>query len=295
MKILLAVDGSAHSDAAIQTVLDRYGAGNNQVKVLSAADNLTGAFGKLNPEQSQSVLNDAMAKLCTRYDHEHIESISYHGNASQSVIKFASAWQPDLIALGAHGHDGIGRLMLGSVTDEIVKQAHCSVLVARAARKNIATDAKNIVICLEDATSRDVLLDWLVQQDWPEGARFTILHLFAPPVRDYSPNAKTDLQIFHEVEELTFSQSHVLVQEAVAKLQQLMPQNLVLCKVAEEQDVEQAIVSISKELQAGLIVVGPRHPFGMEQILLGSVANYVLLNAHCSVEIMHPQSWGAPK
>ena len=38
---------------------------------------------------------------------------------------------PDLIVVGSHGRSALGRFMLGSVSQKVVTEAHCSVRVAR--------------------------------------------------------------------------------------------------------------------------------------------------------------------
>ena len=57
---------------------------------------------------------------------------------SEQVIEQANAWKADLIVIGTHGRRGVGRLMLGSDAEEIVRRAPVPVLVVRvpAARGN---------------------------------------------------------------------------------------------------------------------------------------------------------------
>jgi len=60
------------------------------------------------------------------------ESISVLLNGPRNVIiEAADKWDADLIVLGSHGHRGIERFLLGSVSEGVALHAHCSVEVIR--------------------------------------------------------------------------------------------------------------------------------------------------------------------
>lgn len=53
------------------------------------------------------------------------------GSAKREIAKCAADWQCDLIIIGSHGRQGIGRL-LGSTAVGVLHRAHCDVLAVRA-------------------------------------------------------------------------------------------------------------------------------------------------------------------
>lgn len=53
------------------------------------------------------------------------------GDAREVILDQAKAWAADLIVVGSHGHHGIDRFMLGSVSESVAMHAHCSVEVIR--------------------------------------------------------------------------------------------------------------------------------------------------------------------
>ena len=55
------------------------------------------------------------------------------GAARDLILDCAAEWRPDLIVMGSHGRTGIDRLVLGSVSESIVRHAGCSVEIVRAA------------------------------------------------------------------------------------------------------------------------------------------------------------------
>ena len=61
-------------------------------------------------------------------------SVSYHAEADSpawAVIRRADEWKPDLIVVGSHGRSALGRFFLGSVSQKVMTEAHCSVRIAR--------------------------------------------------------------------------------------------------------------------------------------------------------------------
>ena len=58
-----------------------------------------------------------------------IETVLISGNPAEEIVKYAQ--QDDLIIMAIHGRKGIDRFMLGSVSEEVVRNAPCSVLVVK--------------------------------------------------------------------------------------------------------------------------------------------------------------------
>jgi|HubBroStandDraft_6_1064221.scaffolds.fasta_scaffold460528_1 nucleotide-binding universal stress UspA family protein len=53
------------------------------------------------------------------------------GKPGTEIVKAAEDWSADMIVIGSHGRGGLGRLLLGSVAEAVVRQASCPVLVVR--------------------------------------------------------------------------------------------------------------------------------------------------------------------
>lgn len=60
-----------------------------------------------------------------------IETVVAEGRPSQEVSKFAAASGVDLIVVGTHGRSALGKAFLGSVADNVIRQAECPVMVVR--------------------------------------------------------------------------------------------------------------------------------------------------------------------
>jgi nucleotide-binding universal stress UspA family protein len=51
------------------------------------------------------------------------------GDPAHEIVAAAREWEADLIVLGTHGRQGIGRMFLGSVAETVLRHAPCAVLV----------------------------------------------------------------------------------------------------------------------------------------------------------------------
>jgi len=53
------------------------------------------------------------------------------GNPKSIILDEAKVWGADLIVLGSHGRKGLERFLVGSVSDAVLRHAHCSVEIVR--------------------------------------------------------------------------------------------------------------------------------------------------------------------
>ena len=138
MRILLAVDGSKFSEAAAQAVIARYRVRDLEVRVFHAAEPPTLFTAPemaeyIPPEESAQ---DAKALVAKTADALRSAGISVttdivQGDPKTLIIENAEAWGADLIVLGSHGRRGLKRFLLGSVSETVMRHAHCSVEIVR--------------------------------------------------------------------------------------------------------------------------------------------------------------------
>jgi len=147
-KILLATDGSAFSERAAQSIADRPWPEGTEIEVLSVVElALDTAHALLEPpyvdadqlelrraeamQRAQNAVSAAEEILSKTFPHVS-ESISVLLDGPKNVIiAEASQTGADLIVVGSHGHRGVERFLLGSVSEGVALHAHCSVEVIR--------------------------------------------------------------------------------------------------------------------------------------------------------------------
>ena len=145
MKILLAIDGSACSKAAVEEVARRPWPEGSSVKVLTAVE----PPGLPNPhawslpptyfeelqvalsKQAQNTLDHALQTLKSNKT-VLVDAMMVPGAPRPVILDEAESWGADLIVLGSHGYSAWKRLLLGSVSHAVVSHAKCSVEVVRS-------------------------------------------------------------------------------------------------------------------------------------------------------------------
>ncbi len=61
------------------------------------------------------------------------------GIAAEQILKAADDPDVQMIVMGSHGRTGLGRLLMGSVAETVLRRAHCPVLVVKPPRATCAT------------------------------------------------------------------------------------------------------------------------------------------------------------
>jgi nucleotide-binding universal stress UspA family protein len=146
MKILLAVDGSPCSDAAIDEVARRPWPEGSLIKVLTAYELPTppppeawalpvNYFQEMDVairQQAQNVLDSAIQKLRSKLPKTiSLDEALLPGSPRTVILDEAESWGANLIVVGSHGYRAWERFLLGSVSQAVVSHAKCSVEVVR--------------------------------------------------------------------------------------------------------------------------------------------------------------------
>jgi|SRR6185503_532401 len=144
MKILLAIDGSPCSDAAVKEVARRPWPQGSSLRVLTAFESPIPAtpetwavpasyFEEIElalRKQGQNIIESALEKLKANKTFS-LSSIIVLGSPRPVILDEAESWGADLIVLGSHGYGALKRFLLGSVSQAVVSHAKCSVEVVR--------------------------------------------------------------------------------------------------------------------------------------------------------------------
>lgn len=123
-RLLIASDGSSHSDAALlEAIAMAARAGSELLGVAVAREE-----GEIS--ETQEILQLMLAAA-------NREGVSFQGisplglAADEGIIQVALEHRVDLIVMGSHGRTGFKRLLMGSVTERVIGQSPCPVLVVK--------------------------------------------------------------------------------------------------------------------------------------------------------------------
>lgn len=146
MKILLAIDGSSFSDAAVKEVAVKPWPVDSEVKIISVVeppllptvetwvppDNYIEALEAAGEDQARSIVKKAADRVReAQGDRLRVTAEIVRGYPKHAIIEEADSWNADLILMGSHGYRGLTRLWLGSVSQAVASHAHCSVGIVR--------------------------------------------------------------------------------------------------------------------------------------------------------------------
>ncbi len=277
--LLFATDFSPVSEAAFQyaeAIARKFGSKLHAVHVVppNAYKYVPGGAGEVpwdvdeqQAKQEMKHLDDRMAAL------PHDTSI-VRGDIADSIHILISDKNADMLVVGTHGRRGLGRVLLGSVAERVFRQAPCPVLtvgpkVVSDAPREIAFDRVLFATDFSDESLAAAPYAFSLAQEFQ--ARLTLMHAVKLPLEPL------------ESPELIASQRE-------KDLRKLLPAETDLwCRpefVVKFGNVGQSILTVAKEQQADLIVLGVRGAggaIGVATHVADAIAHEVVSHAKCPV------------
>jgi universal stress protein A len=134
--IALATDLSTASDQATNRAIELAGRMGTRLLVINVLERrrLSGVGSHDRDDQARAEREQALLPLIRRARNAgaQAEYIIWPGDPGSGILAAVEAEQVDLLVVGTRGRDRAGRLLLGSVSDHLVRRAGCPVLVVRA-------------------------------------------------------------------------------------------------------------------------------------------------------------------
>ncbi|MRR05449.1 MAG: universal stress protein [Deltaproteobacteria bacterium] len=154
MRILLAIDGSPGSEAAIEEISRRPWPPDSEVRVITVISPLESMLMKEAAQypptyddifEHQSLetarhLSEIAAAINERSPDLQVTPVLREGRPKEAILEEAENWGADLIVVGSHGYGPVKRFFLGSVSLAIALHAPCSVEIVR--RPPVAHDVE---------------------------------------------------------------------------------------------------------------------------------------------------------
>jgi nucleotide-binding universal stress UspA family protein len=145
MKVLLAIDDSQYSQAAVRAVIEHIRPEPAEVCVLHVVEPLLliPEFGQADLENLKTAedrLRQERKALVDRAQQSILKtgieafSVVREGDPRVGIIDYAAEWKANLIVVGSRGRRGVNRLLMGSVAEFVARHAFCSVWIARVAQ-----------------------------------------------------------------------------------------------------------------------------------------------------------------
>lgn len=146
-RVLLATDGSADADLALSTAVDIVNSTNSELHVVTVGpgspdpayaahesgfryESYEEALEAIRQE-AQYVLDEQVRKIEEAGGTVAGAHLSMQGLKDQAIVRLGEEMGAGLIVMGSRGLGGLRRALMGSVSDSVVRHAHCPVLVVR--------------------------------------------------------------------------------------------------------------------------------------------------------------------
>ncbi|MEM6456946.1 MAG: universal stress protein [Acidobacteriota bacterium] len=205
-----------------------------------------------------------------------------------AILADAARESIDLIVMGTHGRRGVRRFLLGSVTEEVVRQAPCPVLTVRrdeAAPRTLPEIAK-IVVPYDFSDDAERALQTALELPTADTHQVDLVHVVEPPM---DPDVYVPLhdryQAYH------FSALAEEVRKAMGKrLNALDLGSAPIETHVLHESAPTGVTDFAREHEADLIVIASHGLTGLRRFLLGSVTEKVLRLAHCPVLVLRHAS-----
>ena len=302
-KVLLATDGSIEADLAARTaaqLADKTGSELHVVHVFGispwypAYPEATAFDGA---ELEDPVLEEDLQRISEQRARElldaEVEKLRSvggtlaqghlaEGGASPEIVGLAEEIGAGLVVVGSRGRGGIRRALMGSVSDSVVRHAHCPVLVVRDGERQRDYLPGTILLAVDGSEEASAAARMAVELADRMDSELHVVH-----VGEVTPVYHPEMRGYHARYEELQEQARRLLEEQVEEIKSaggtVSRAHLRMGRPAEE------IVVLGEEIEAGLIASGSRGLGGMRRALMGSASDSIVRHAHCPVMVVRSE------
>jgi nucleotide-binding universal stress UspA family protein len=234
--------------------------------------------------QDEATANAARARdrLAGLFPTWRVEAEVVADSPASALTERAEQWGADLIAIGSHGRGAVSRLFFGSISQKVLRYAHCSVRVGRHLENRPAGPLR-ILLGLDTSEGAAAALSAVAGRAWPAG---TCVHLVtaidvrlatAIPVLE-APIGESTYISESEGDWIKDAQEHAA--------DELRHAGLEVSTSLKDGDPKHVLLGEAEAWHADCIFVGAKGIGRIERFLLGSVSSSLAARAHCSVEVI---------
>jgi nucleotide-binding universal stress UspA family protein len=276
MNVLIAYDGSVYAEVAIAH-LDRAGLpSDTEARVLSVVDRL------MEPPIAHGDLEEVCMRLQRRFPSWGVQMETAAGNPAEMILKRAKEWRADLIVVGTHGRSGLGRLVLGSVSTAVTRDAGCSVRIARAG--GLRNDGGiRLLIGMDGSPEAYFAVNEICRRHWPRGTQARVFSAIKTLV---ATRADEMAGFAGTVRNINAEEHRWLEYLADESERNLVNAGLVASSSVVEGDPKQTLLTEAASWIPDAIFVGARGMGRVQRLLLGSVSAAIAAGAPCTVEVV---------
>lgn len=294
MKVIAAIDGSIYSQAAVDALSGVQWPPGTEIKLLTVLRPGESNFPASNKSPSEITATQSAAKalalMTVRLQQLLVEckisSEFLQGEPKGQILDYCKQWGAELIVMGTRGNKGLDLILLGSISQGVLMQSPCPVLIVKTDPNHVQNKFKNILVTTDSSPYSVAALTWLKSLVWPAETNFrltTVVQRMSDSLLDLGSAAVVERMVQdHESMKVVARNQLELVK---TDLESKVGAGRVSIEVGEG-DPREVILQMAQSWSADLIVMGSHGRTGLKKLLLGSVSQAVAVHSPCSVAIV---------
>lgn len=295
----MATDGSEDAALATRTAIDLCNQTASELHVVTVAgveyrpgydipesgDLLSEVYRSLEREAQE--LLDRQVKKIEEAGGTVAEAYLRSGRRDREIVALADEIDSGLIVMGSRGRGGVRRALMGSVSDSVVRHAHCPVLVVRGERgeeeRAASTFPTKILLATDGSEEATLAARTAADLAAKSESELHVVNARGMPVY-IDPSSEVPKVAHGAAEETIRREAQEVVEDQVKQIEgaggKVAQTHVRLGRPVEE------IVILADEIGAGLVVMGSRGLGRVRRLLLGSASDSVVRHAHCPVMVV---------
>ena len=240
-------------------------------------------------EQARQFLGK-VEKTLSRQDVQ-FHPIVKKGFPGEEILKIIRTKNIDLVVLGTRGYSKAKGFLVGSVSQWVLHEGRCSVMIARPmSREKKSVRGMKLILATDGSPDSEAAVDFVNTVTLPASSHIMILHVVKKHVYETEQALTADgkhesefAKLAEEFLEARGREGAKILQDtrkSISSSDLQIQERLVLGNSADE------ILKASRYMKADLIVMGSRGSTGVKGVFLGSVSNKVIHSAVCSVAVI---------
>lgn len=275
MKVLIGYDGSEFAESAVNDLNYAGLPKDTDLRVLRVIER------HIDPV-SESATEAVCQRLQRRFRSWNVLMETTTGDPASVLLRRAAAWPADLIITGTHGRSGFKRMVLGSVSTALAREAGCSVRVARSVQRS-ADSSIRLIVALDGSPEAEAAVDEVCRRSWPDATQARVVSVIHSLVATHADEMAGIAGTVHDINSEERQWLEYLANESERKLVQA---GLIASSSVTEGEPKETLVQEAGRWRADTIFMGARGLGRLERLVLGSVSSSVVGHAPTTVEIV---------
>jgi nucleotide-binding universal stress UspA family protein len=275
-KIVVPLDGSPASNAALPLARTMARAGGASVTLLRVGRH----------DEHQDEVAPSLQRIRDELAGSDIEvhALVREGEPADEILDAVRSLGADLIIMRTHGRSGVGRAVLGSVTDRVVAHSRVPVLLLRAGGRRIS-ELRRVLVPLDGSPGGVVALGAALRLARASRAAVHLVQVVVP-VPNYLYGGAAGFEGLTYIDPAWDDEAVAAARSYLAGMAQRLQDVEVSYDAFVAAAVPDAIVERADEESADLIIMSTHALTGPARALLGSVTDAVVRAANCPVLVI---------